>query len=108
MDGQPKRAARVRLLAAEAVNKNDPNDARSGRPSPRCGPGHGANRKLNHAAHITAVTQARHKHSEGRAYYDKKLAQGKTAKEALRALKRQVSDAFYQHLKADATPDSSA
>ena len=60
------------------------------------------NRTVNHAAHMAAVTQVRHKHSDGRAYHDKKLAEGKTAKEALRALKRQVSDAFYQHLKADA------
>jgi transposase len=60
------------------------------------------NRRLNHAAHMAAVTQVRYLHSEGRAYYDKKLAEGKTAKEALRALKRQVSDAFYKHLKADA------
>jgi transposase len=29
-------------------------------------------------------------------------SEGKTAKEALRALKRQVSDAIYKHLKADA------
>jgi transposase len=60
------------------------------------------NRKLNHAAHMAAVTQVRYPHSGGRAYYDKKLAEGKTAKEALRALKRQISDAFYKHLKADA------
>jgi transposase len=61
------------------------------------------NRKLNHAAHMAAVTQVRYPHSQGRAYYDKKLAEGKTAKEALRALKRQVSDTFYKHLRADAT-----
>jgi transposase len=60
------------------------------------------NRRLNHAAHMAAVTQVRYPHSEGRAYYDKKLAEGKTAKEALRALKRQVSDAFCKHLRADA------
>jgi transposase len=60
------------------------------------------NRRLNHAAHMTAITQVRYPHSQGRAYYDKKLGEGKTAKEALRALKRQVSDAFYKHLKADA------
>ena len=60
------------------------------------------NRRLNHAIHMAAVTQIRYPHSDGRAYYDKKLAEGKTAKEALRALKRQVSDAFYKHLKADA------
>jgi hypothetical protein len=60
------------------------------------------NRRLNHAIHMAAVTQIRYRHTTGRAYYDKKIAGGKTAKEALRALKRQVSDAIYQHLKADA------
>jgi transposase len=43
-----------------------------------------------------------YKHSDGRAYYDKKIAEGKTPKEALRALKRQISDALYRSLKADA------
>jgi hypothetical protein len=51
---------------------------------------------------MTAVTQIRYPGTEGRAYFDKKTAEGKTSKEALRALKRQVSDAFYKHLKADA------
>ena len=51
---------------------------------------------------MAAVTQIRYRHTKGRAYYDKKIVEGKTAKEALRALKRQVSDAIYQHLKADA------
>ena len=60
------------------------------------------NRRLNHAIHMAAVTQIRYKHTKGRAYYDKKLAEGKTSKEALRALKRQVSDALYQRMKADA------
>jgi transposase len=60
------------------------------------------NRRLNHAIHMAAVTQIRYRHSKGRAYYDKKTAEGKTPKEALRALKRQVSDAIYQRLKADA------
>ena len=46
------------------------------------------NRRLNHAIHMAAVTQIHHRHSEGRAYYDKKLAEGKTPEEALRALKR--------------------
>ena len=44
------------------------------------------NRRVNHAIHMTAITQIRHKHSDGRAYYDKKLAEGKTHKEALRCL----------------------
>ena len=60
------------------------------------------NRRLNHAIHMAAVTQIRYRHSNGRAYYDKKLAEGKTPKEALRALKRQVSDAIYTVLQADA------
>jgi transposase len=60
------------------------------------------NRRLNHAIHMAAVTQIRYRHSPGRAYYDKKLAEGKTRKEALRALKRQVSDAIFACLQADA------
>ena len=60
------------------------------------------NRRLNHAIHMAAVTQVRHRHSEGRAYYDKKLAEGKTRKEALRSLKRQVSNAMFACLQADA------
>lgn len=60
------------------------------------------NRRLNHAIHMAAVTQIRYQHSPGRAYYDKKIAEGKTPKEALRALKRKISDAIYRHLKADA------
>ena len=60
------------------------------------------NRRLNHAIHMAAVTQIRHPHSTGRVYYDKKRAEGKTGKEALRALKRQVSDTIYQRLKEDA------
>ena len=34
------------------------------------------NRRINHAIHMAAITQLRHKHSEGRAYYDKKVAEG--------------------------------
>jgi transposase len=60
------------------------------------------NRRLNHAIHMAAVTQVRHRHSQGRAYYDKKLAEGKTPKEALRALKRQISNAIFACLQADA------
>jgi transposase len=60
------------------------------------------NRRLNHAVHMAAVTQIRYRYSEGRSYYDKKIAEGKTRKEALRALKRQVSDAIFAHLQADA------
>jgi transposase len=60
------------------------------------------NRRINHAIHMAAITQIRHRHSEGRAYYQKKLAEGKTHKEALRSLKRRISDAIYGRLQADA------
>ena len=59
-------------------------------------------RQLNHALHMAAVTQVRHRHSEGRAYYDRKVAEGKTGKEALRALKRRISDALFAAMVADA------
>jgi transposase len=60
------------------------------------------NRRLNHAVHMAAVTQIRNRYSEGRRYYDAKIAAGKTKREALRALKRRVSDRVYQRLIADA------
>ena len=60
------------------------------------------NRRLNHAIHMAAVTQIRHRHSAGRACFAKKLAEGKTRKEALRCLKRQISDAIFACLQADA------
>ncbi|MGO9671771.1 MAG: IS110 family transposase [Streptosporangiaceae bacterium] len=60
------------------------------------------NRRLSYVIHMAAVTQIRHRHSDGRAYYVKKPAEGKTPREALRCLKRQVSDAIYSRLRADA------
>jgi transposase len=60
------------------------------------------NRRINHAIHMAAITQIRHRHSDGRAYYDRKIAEGKTHKEALRCLKRRISDAVYARLQADA------
>jgi transposase len=66
------------------------------------------NRRINHAIHMAAITQLRHKHSEGRAYYDKKVAEGKTRKEALRSLKRKVSDAIFARLQTDARQAAAA
>jgi DNA-binding HxlR family transcriptional regulator len=60
------------------------------------------NRTLNHTIHIAAVTQLRHD-TNGRIYYNKKIAEGKTPKEATRALKQPISDAVYQQLKLDAS-----
>ncbi|MGH8986900.1 MAG: IS110 family transposase, partial [Acidimicrobiia bacterium] len=60
------------------------------------------NRQLNHAIHIAAITQIRFAHSPGRAFFDRKVAEGKTKKEAVRALKRRISDAVYRQLGLDA------
>ena len=58
-------------------------------------------RQLNHAIHMAAVTQVRND-TPGRAYYLRKQAEGKSRKEAMRALKRRISDAVYQRLITDA------
>jgi transposase len=60
------------------------------------------NRRLNHAIHMAAICQIRQVHSEGRAYFDRRVAEGKTKKEALRVLKRHVSNSVYRQLLADA------
>jgi transposase len=66
------------------------------------------NRHLNYALHMVAVCQAR-SDVRGGAYYRKKLAEGKSSKEALRCLKRRVSDAVFRSLVADSeAPSSSA
>src|SRR5207244_7602671 len=66
------------------------------------------NRRLNHALHMAAITQIRHPHSDGRAYYERKVAEGKTHKEALSCLTRKISDAVYARLQAGAPPAASA
>jgi transposase len=59
------------------------------------------NRRVNHMIHIAAVTQIR-LDTEGRAYYRRKRADGKKPMEAMRCLKRRISDAIYKQLVADA------
>ncbi len=58
------------------------------------------NRQLNHALHMIAICQVRHV-TEGRAYYRRKLAEGKSEREALRCLKRRISDAVFKQLRTD-------
>ena len=59
------------------------------------------NRRVNHMLHISATTQIRND-TAGRAYYRRKIAAGKTPVEAMRCLKRRISDAVYRQLIADA------
>ena len=43
-------------------------------------------RRLNNAIHMVAICQIRQPHSQGRAYFERKVAEGKTKREALRSL----------------------
>ena len=60
----------------------------------------GGNRQINRVLHIMAVVQLRNP-TEGRAYYDRKVAAGKTPREAMRALKRRLSDIVYHQMITD-------
>lgn len=87
-----------------SYNGTAPTEASSGGPCPPRVNTKG-NRKLNHAIHIAAVSQARSARSAGHRYYVRKLAEGKTDKEAMRALKRKISDAIYRQLVEDAAAE---
>jgi hypothetical protein len=59
------------------------------------------NRQINRTLHIMATVQLRNP-TEGRAYFDRTKASGKTSMEAMRCLKRRLSDIVYQHMVDDA------
>ena len=59
------------------------------------------NRRINRTLHIMAIVALRND-TEGRAYYRRKLAAGKTTMEALRCLKRRLSDVVCQQMRTDA------
>lgn len=59
------------------------------------------NRQINRTLHIMATVQLRNA-TEGRAYYDRKKTSGKTSMEAMRCLKRRLSDIVYRHMVDDA------
>ncbi len=83
-----------------SYNATAPVEASSG-PKARHRLNQRGNRKLNWAIHVVAISQLSHD-TAGRAYYDRKVAEGKTSKEAIRALKRRLSDVIFRHLVADA------
>jgi transposase len=59
----------------------------------------GGNRQVNACLHRIAVTQAR-VDPRARAFLERKMAEGKTKREARRALKRHLSDVVYRRLYA--------
>jgi transposase len=62
------------------------------------------NRRLNHALHLAAICQIRQPSCAGRVYFERKLAEGKTKKDAIRSLKRHISNSVYRQLLIDAAP----
>jgi transposase len=60
----------------------------------------GGNRQLNCALHRIAITQAR-VHPPARAYLERKQSEGKSRREALRCLKRQLARTVYNTLKSE-------
>jgi transposase len=67
----------------------------------------GGNRRLNSVLHVMAVCQIQHG-GPGRDYYLKKIAEGKTPREARRALKRRLSNVIYRTMLKDLIADPSA
>jgi transposase len=65
------------------------------------------NRQINRALHIMATVQLRNP-TEGRAYYDRQKADGKTSMEAMRCLKRRLSDIVYRQIVDDAKTAAAA
>ena len=65
------------------------------------------NRQINHVLHIMATVQLR-RQTEGRAYFDRKKTSGKTSMEAMRCLKRRLSDIVYRQMLTDAVATMAA
>jgi transposase len=97
--------------AFAAANGTAPLPASSGRTvRHRFNPG--GNRQLNRSLYTIALTQIRGD-TEGRAYYERKRAAGKSKREALRCLKRRLSDIVFTTMRhdaasADAFPDQAS
>ncbi len=85
--------------AFAAANGSAPIPASSGR-TVRHRLNRGGNRQLNRALYTIAITEIR-ADTPGRLYYERKRAEGKTSREALRCLKRRLSDVVYRTLRAD-------
>ncbi|MFD1275966.1 transposase [Streptomyces kaempferi] len=58
-------------------------------------------RQLNSVLHTIAVVQIRMPNSPGHAYYQRKVSEGKTSKEAKRCLKRRLADHIWKVMLAD-------
>lgn len=93
--GDPTRFATKAKFAM--ANGTAPLEASSGRRR-RHRLNRGGNRQLNKAIHIAANTQITRTDTEGRRYFEKRLNDGKTKREAIRALKRRIPDRIWTAL----------
>ncbi len=66
----------------------------------------GGNRRLNRIIHTAAITQIRQPGTEGHNYYQRLQDRGKTKKEAIRCLKRRISDRIWTHLQQTPTTNN--
>lgn len=73
--------------------------------SPRHRLSRGGNRQINAALHRIAVTQLRGVGENGRAYVEGRIAGGATKTEALRLLRRRLSDEVFRRLRVDEMAD---
>ena len=94
--GNPRRYATKAKFAM--ANGTAPLEASSGRVV-RHRLNRGGNRRLNQAIHTVALTQIARTDTEGRRYYHKLRRRGKTNREAMRVLKRRISDRIWTHLQ---------
>ena len=67
----------------------------------------GGNRQINKTLHIMATVQLRNA-TEGRGYCDRKKAGGKSSMEAMRCLKRRLSDTVYRTMLGDIAAHATA
>jgi len=63
----------------------------------------GGDRQLNRCLHVMALSQVRSTSHAGRLYYDRKRAEGKTHRQAMRSLKRQLATIVYYRLIASSS-----
>jgi transposase len=98
--GEVGGASRFRSRAAFAMhNGTAPIPVWSGR-AERFRLNRGGNRKLNCALHLIAVTQLR-LDGPGKDYIAKRVSLGNTKREAVRALRRRISDEVYRRMLQD-------
>ena len=98
--GETARASRFRSRAAFArTNGTAPIPASSGR-NDRQRLNRGGNRQLNCALHRIAITQMQHE-GRGRTYVERRIASGDTKTEAIRALRRRISDEVFRRMLID-------